>query len=399
MQDRKLDNNFWDFSPELTLMLASASSNDAKLNQTTINSLLTQPMDWDLLVKMAVHHRVYPLVYKTLSSLDKLVIPEISKAVLQQKCKGNTMKSLGITGATIKLVRALEEKNIQSIVLKGPVLAEHLYGELSLRPFKDIDLLVWPEELEQVGQILEEQGYHRTHPNFSLTPARRKVYIQKFHHFNYWHSELKIEVELHWKLGHTGWELPLPKGSSLRRIQVSGYSLPVLENEIWLLFLVMHGASHGWFRLRWLCDIGEFMRRKDIDWEKVKQLADVFGMRAIFHQALILANQLLKVAVPGNIQSAVMKDEKAWQLAKLTVALFINAHEEHEDAKGGQQWRLYWRQKKYEWQMRTGAGKKFHYVLDMFKPSEEDIEQLSLPDRLYWVYYMIRPFTWLWRRR
>jgi hypothetical protein len=70
-QQTTLQKFISEFPPELQLMLASANSD---LDKT--KSLVKQPVNWDKFLRLADYHRVYPLVYKTLSLLDNLLMPE-----------------------------------------------------------------------------------------------------------------------------------------------------------------------------------------------------------------------------------------------------------------------------------------------------------------------------------
>jgi hypothetical protein len=44
---------------------------------------------------------------------------------------------------------------------KGPVLAAAVYGHLSLRQIRDLDILVHPSEVRPAGELLISQGYRR----------------------------------------------------------------------------------------------------------------------------------------------------------------------------------------------------------------------------------------------
>jgi hypothetical protein len=50
-------------------------------------------------------------------------------------------------------------RSLPVAVVKGPVFADTLYPDRSLRPFTDIDLLVEPEAAPRLAQILEEQDF------------------------------------------------------------------------------------------------------------------------------------------------------------------------------------------------------------------------------------------------
>ena len=74
----------------------------------------------------------------------------------------------------------------------------------------------------------------------------------RHHHVTYFHPQKKIKLEIHWRLN------PGPaKEPSFRRIMgwkrirvlLTSYPVYFLGREDLFLFLVSHGARHGWSRL------------------------------------------------------------------------------------------------------------------------------------------------------
>ena len=52
-----------------------------------------------------------------------------------------------------------EQRGIRTLVLKGPTLALDLYGDVSLRTSKDLDILIPLTEIEQAERLMTELGY------------------------------------------------------------------------------------------------------------------------------------------------------------------------------------------------------------------------------------------------
>lgn len=392
------DNITGKINHELWLILAAANDDTAKTQK-----LLKQPVNWDLLLKLSVHHRVYPLVYKTLSQLNNPAVPEHILDFLRQKYQENAMQALSMTGETVRMVKCFESHGIHAVVLKGAPLACRLYGDIAIRPSRDIDILVPPDELEKTLEILENEGYCETqpeYPEYNFTSRQLQIFSKAFSHsfhVSYRHSTKNVYIEIHWKLGNSIHELPFPNESNIKRIGVAGSPQPVLSDEEWLLYLMLHGAGHGWFRLRWLVDIAKFIQQGGTDWEKTASLAKSFGIQSFFHQSLILANQLLAVPVPPNHLSVVAHDRWAWRLAYMAMNLCLSAAD-YEIRRSDGQYTKNWR-RIYGFHVRTGWKKRFNYLLkDLFSPTVYDVKLVSLPDRLYALYYAIRPFTFLGRR-
>nr|WP_315988653.1 nucleotidyltransferase family protein [Desulforamulus aquiferis] len=179
----------------------------------------------------------------------------------------------------------------------------------------------------------------------------------------------------------------------MNRIVVAGYPVAVFSNEEWLLYLIFHGAGHAWFRIRWLVDIAKFVQKGGIDWEKVVSLAKNMGILPLLHQTLILTNMLLSIPVPTNIEPSLAKDRYAWNLVRLTVPFLSNTDLEAQYTK--RDW-LY-RRRYYELQFQIGWKNKINYIFHLFQPLRDDMRIISLPNKLYMVYYFIRPFSWFMR--
>ena len=64
-----------------------------------------------------------------------------------------------MTSELIKVMNLLELNNIKAISFKGPVLSQMAYGNIALRQFVDLDILVEEKSLEKVSSILLENNY------------------------------------------------------------------------------------------------------------------------------------------------------------------------------------------------------------------------------------------------
>ena len=58
-----------------------------------------------------------------------------------------------------RLVPYLEANGIETLVFKGPALAQSIYGRIALRPFLDLDILVQPRDVAKAWSLLKAEGY------------------------------------------------------------------------------------------------------------------------------------------------------------------------------------------------------------------------------------------------
>lgn len=382
--------------PELKLILLCLQRRTTEKKPEIINAPLPG-YNWDLFMRMAMHHRVYPLVYRYLSTSRHMTVPRDVERMLQQKSRETAAKALQMTGELLKVLRTMTEKGIRAVVLKGFPLGYRQYGDMALRPSRDLDILVWPEDLEKARKVIEAHGYAQTYPCFPETPGRLRHWMKTQHHIEYLHQDKEICLELHWKLGNQDMDLPLSEiGDRLTYIMLAGQPVLMPGTEELLLFLVLHGASHAWFRLRWLCDIAAILQQGGFSWERLYKLIKYLDMETLFNQAIILARDLLAAPVPDKIAAGLAQDRKAQQLVDM--ALPIIAADDFNPANLVMGKPFYFHHKRYQFGIRCGWKRKLAHIHGCFSPREKDIGLISLPDNLYFLYYLLRPLTWFGQR-
>lgn len=382
-------------SPELMLLLRSAQGTMEARKK--IDILISQGINWDLFLSLAMHHRIFPLVYKTLSGLNNPLIPRSVLDALHQEYRKNLLKTIVITGETVKLGKIFQEKEIKPIFLKGAPLAQKLYGDIALRMSKDIDIFVEPRDLEQAEKALLQGGYQKKEGDIPFTPRQRKEHLDKYHHYSYLHQDRGVNVELHWKMHQIDLKFsPLTK-LTRNSVEIGSFLVPVLPNEEWLFFLMVHGSNHKWFRLRWLSDIERFFRVAEINWDKLVSLANCTGMRVIVHQTALLLEHFVDAPIPEHIMRSSYNDKKAQKLAKEVINHLFDQMENIHGPEPSY-WQAFWSNSGYRLGLRSGWRNKFSFIISLLKPVGEDYKFVALPDSLYFLYYFIRPITWLKRR-
>lgn len=381
------------FSPEFRLLLACLRGRIRENERNSIDSFIIAEINWDFLMRLAVHHGVYPLVYQYLSAVENAALTHDVIYLLRKKSRDNMAKSLQMTGELVKLIRSMERNGIRVVVLKGFPLGNKLYGNVALRPSHDLDILVWPEDLNKARRVIEAQDYNRIFPSFSGTPKQLQNWMKSQHHISYWQKDKQISLELHWRVGHHGLDMPLIcVENGLIQVKIAGQSMYMLGAEELLLFLVLHGASHAWFRLKWLCDIGMVLSQGEISWQRLYRLTRGLGFESLLNQAIILVHELLAAHVPDNIAKVGFNDLKARKLADMTISFMINGRDQKISVPS------YYCQKKFGLYLHCGWRRKLSFIHDHFLPTDADIELIELPECLYFMYYLLRPFTWFGRK-
>ena len=123
------------------------------------------PAHWRDLLALAAMQRVTPLLWHRLKQkgLDGIIPDKVSTS-LREAARRNTLNNLRLNGELRNLLSDSCLENIPLILLKGIVLANTVYDNISLREMNDIDVLARPEHLERIADILTQTGYRPLQP-------------------------------------------------------------------------------------------------------------------------------------------------------------------------------------------------------------------------------------------
>ncbi|HEF7294281.1 TPA: nucleotidyltransferase family protein [Bacillus cereus] len=377
-----MDNNFkldlTLLSKELKLLLELMKEENEENIQRNKEELFTV-IDWDHFLQLTKHHRVYPLIYMRLKSMDKSLVPKEVIETLYEEYKRNTVQMIQLSAEMDRVSKLFTENSIRILFLKGPVIAHEIYGDISLRTSKDLDILVQEIDLEKAEGLLFSLGYKREEVPTILNEKKWRHY-----HVLYYHSKIGMQIEIHWRTQPVSMREPSfnELWERKRTSSLTGSTIFFLGEEDLFLYLVSHGARHGWVRLRWLKDIDQ-MIRNGINFEKIHPLLKKYKYHLVMDQTIVLSTQLLQTPVYKEIQRRV-EGKKSKILAEKAY--------------------LYIRDEKFRTidmsypLLFRGVRKKCVFIAVLFYPTYKDAEVLNLPKSLHFLYFPLRPFLWAWRK-
>ena len=253
--------------------------------------------DWVIIADNAAQHGVGSFLWHHLKPHEhSLAIPRIVREKFVQLYISSSAKGMVIRNQLSHLLAMLHDNNIWNVVLKGAFLAEKYYGDFSIRPMTDIDILIDLEDSVRVEELLIKEGYK---PKIS---ARMPVIL---HHFTYTAPKGGLKLEIHHSL--------LPLQDSLKcdnillrkrsvKTVVADCQTHALALEDLLLYQCYHLGMHFLlhFGLRSLCDIAMIIRKDEslIDWSVLaRHAAKWSGVNSVI-LAIELMKSLLCVSVP-----------------------------------------------------------------------------------------------------
>lgn len=336
-------------------------------------------IDWNEFSRLIYHHRIYPLIYTRLHSLRD-VVPLGVMDQLQKAVRHNTFYMMRLTAEMERVTAALEQQNIKVMLLKGPVLSYELYGDLAHRTSKDLDLLINIGDVDASLIALEEAGYTKKYD----TPFIMEGWKWKDHHISMFHPEHRTQIEVHWKLNPSGAkDITFQELWNRRQtITLVGHEVSYLGKEDLFMYLVSHGARHGWFRLRWLMDI-DLIIRKDNTFDNFEYYAELHESKFYTGQAYLLCSKLLKTPLTLKMRE-LAEHAHSIKLAEYALNLIL----EEPDKEAGMN---------YLKQIKS-PKRRMIMLLGRLYPGPMDAQMLPLPRKLHFLYIPLRPFLWMWRR-
>ncbi len=355
------------------------------VSRNRLEELLLDGPDWEYLLKAATRHGLLPLLYRTLMEAQHQVPPAVLSD-LRRSYLFNSQRNHILTNELLRLLEKLETKGILAIPFKGPVLAQELYGDVALRMFTDLDVLVGRGDVLRAKEILISEGYRLDH---TLTEAQERVFLRSLHHYHFCNREIHLEV--HWQVSPGIYCFPLTTKDLFTRATrkvILGKEVQTFSPEDLLLILCEHGARHYWRRLAWICDLGRLMESKKIDWRKIASRSKRMGCYCLLLLGLFLANGLLCTPFPPEISFSVEEEKKMAGLVEETVQrLFIRNPETKPKSHPPdiEEELFYLRTKE---RLRDKAG---YYVRRAITPTTDDLASLPLPEHLAPLYHVLRP--------
>src|SRR5437870_3000271 len=167
-------------------------------------------------------------------------------------------RRLRATGELLSLLELFEADGIPAAPFKGPVLAAVLYGDVALREFVDLDILVRRRDVGRATDVLLSRGYR---PEVPVEAGHEAALLASGYHYPLRRDD-GLAVELHWNLAPREFPYPLDAEevwTRLRPVPLGGRTVHTLGAEDLLLFLCAHGAKHCWWRRQWVADVAELI--------------------------------------------------------------------------------------------------------------------------------------------
>ncbi|HEV7903902.1 MAG TPA: nucleotidyltransferase family protein [Pyrinomonadaceae bacterium] len=374
--------------PEIELMLCCARTRTDARVVARLRELLDSPLDWEFALQFAEVHSLIPLLYFHLHAHAPEKVPPAVYEKLRDQYRRISALNVYLSGELRRLLKLFAAHAIEAIPYKGPALASKAYGNIALRHFGDLDILVRQRDVLRVMELLVAEGY-ALHP--PLNGVQQALMLRTQCNLPFTREGRRLIVEIHWRVSARLFSSPLDEQSLWENSGLDsfeGTQIKALAPEDLLLSLCVHGAKHLWERLSWIADIAQLLEvYPDLNWARLLERARRSGTERMLLLGLYVAHDLLDAKLPAHVSAQFGIDAEITMLAG---QIYSRLFAEGSEASGMSGYFL------FQLKARRRLRDKFNYCRYVVSPTEEDLTLLKLPAPLSFVYYVLRPLRMLW---
>lgn len=378
--------------PEVDLLLSCARTQLTPKISARIRVAVQKNLNWMALIRLAMCHNVMPLLYRSLQLVCPDSVPDDIFGPVRARYQSQSMQARHLAGELVRILPLFEEEGILAVPWKGPVLAQRLYGDLALREFGDLDIMILERDLPRAQELIRQVGYEfldlRDIDNLA-------EYLRANRELRFHRSDGAL-LELHWRFAYQYACVRHDPDRFLQRfetISLAGAQVRSLPLEVYILILSMHGTKHKWKQLKLICDIAEILGHTDIDWQYVLAEAGDLGLRRMLAVGVLLADELLDVKAPIELARGLKIDRTTRALAAEVHRGFFEEPDKDWDKHADFPFQFKIRER-----LRDRASMLRRNLLPKLKPDERDREFLPMPKFLSSIYYLVRPVRWTWEK-
>jgi hypothetical protein len=359
-------------------------------DSSSLRAALVPPLDWISVERTADRHSIVPLIAYVLRQYGGNMIPREVLEYFQQQWRLNAQKNLPRLQEWCRVLQAFDAAGIAVISFKGPAFALQAYGNVALREFVDIDLLVRACDMPKARTVLVEAGYQLRSPLAGNTDAG--LLRSNNRQLDFGNDERGTLIDLHWGALHGMFSFQLPVDQLFESAQVEdheGVTFLGLSPEHLLLYLCAHGTKHCWLSLHWLCDVVcHVQTARNLNWESCIHSAERTNCVLVLKHSLLLAEEALGLQLPPAIRNYCGDVESR----ALSHAASTHLFREDGDLTYGSALR-------YHLAFAKSWHDRFHLLFErVFVPAEPEWRQMQLPRSLSFLYFPIRPLRFMWER-
>lgn len=378
-------------TPDIQLLIncckVKPTASDIEQIRTYISKLNIQ--QYSTIFTRARNHAVLPLLYRTLEIHAHDTMPPETITELKQQNRTIIQHNMLMCAELAVLDKMAKAMHINLIPFKGPALAQIAYGDITMRQYSDLDILIQRKDFRALATNMLARGYE------SLFPIEKfsgdKVMFDMNNDCPFYDNHRQLAIELHWDFFR---KLALPTEYFLpwdeqENVTIYHHTFKTLSHETHLLYQSLHGSKHVWERLGWIVDIDRFIRAiPRLNWDKIITMAKNLGALKMFLLGIGLADRYFQTPLPENIRQKCERSELTPFIDYVESTLIRGGPvPENNLAKFSKIIKL----------RDTFYHKTLMLLEFTFRPGINERHTIILPDKFFWFYWLLRPFGMGWR--
>lgn len=316
-------------STEISILLACIRFYLGTITVDELKVVLTETLDWKTLIQTSIDQGVMPILYESLKAIEEQHIPPTVIVQLQTLNRMNGLNNISSLQELLKILAALKQDNIDAIPFKGPILASYAYGNVALRQYNDLDILVKPQDFWRAKAVLMTLGYRTNlaqQEEFDMITFVRQITLSRSSKdaemFNrqfqssLLHSNLERSIDLHWGI--------IPRRildvnrlerfwQHLTVIELNNQPIQTFSPEITLIIQCLNIAKESLTgrSLKQICDIVQIIKAYPaIDWHLFLQITSELRTFKLCLLWLGVIHELVALPLPDIVMYHIGKKTK-----------------------------------------------------------------------------------------
>jgi hypothetical protein len=343
-----------------------------------------QEGDWPAIIDAAACHGLAPSLLRWFCRDRPCALPVEARSVLHAYSVETAARNLWLVEEFTRIDELLARQSVRSIPLRGVFLSQQLYGDVTVRPTGDIDLLVERDALPAVRAALVESGLAEVEARDGF--AERYYYTLEF----FKSRPIPLIVEPHWSLSYPPFVDSIEMAPVWGRAvwsRVGPRKILALGREDLVMHLCLHLLHHiESAPLLWYAEIDQIIRNKPpLDWQLFMSQSQRAGLEQLIATVLEQVQRVLDTPVPWLVI-----DRWSSRPSQSHPESLLNLAIRSPEARGREKILMFW--------SLQGVRAKLRYLLNFLFPSCDFIRTqygVSSP-RQVGVVYVRRLGTLVW---
>lgn len=166
--------------PEVTILLLCCRVYLQTSSISTLSTFITgHAVDWQLVYKLCARHRIRPVAFHVLNRLQDIV-PVEALQLFRAYCREFSVFAFDRKIVTENIITRLRQHGVTARFYKGMDFSQLVYGDIGMREFTDMDIIIREEQVATVVSVMQTEGYEmHLGEYFSNYPDHFKDHIKE----------------------------------------------------------------------------------------------------------------------------------------------------------------------------------------------------------------------------